>query len=476
MSIIIIGAGEIGYHIANELSLENRDVTLIDVNRERISFLDERGEDLNIINGSGSNPEILRQAGIERAEMLIAVANKDEINITACHLASQMNKNIMKIARIRDVDTQYYGKFIKGDPPIIDSIINPEELCAYKIANLTMYPIASDMNFFFNKKAVLLGMYVVDGNPLIGKSLIDLGKERIRNQFKALIAAVIRENEAIVPSGTDIIHKGDIIYMVTLSNEIERLVHFFHTDDANSVKDITIYGGSNIGYYLARIFEKESKSLIENGDGNGGINSNIFTRSNYNIKIIEADQNRAVFLSNNLKKPKIFRGDVLEKAIFENERIGDSDVFIAASADQEDNIMSTLYAKSFGVKKGIAVLSRRNFAPLVRNLGIDAAIFPQQVAVAKILENIRKGKILSVVLLNQNDIEVDEILALKGSKLIGVPLKEVRLPRGALVIAIEKKNGVVIIPDGNSTIEAEDKVAIITRKNRVKAIEKFTSN
>ena len=124
MSIIIIGAGEIGYHIANELNLENRNVTLIDPDRERIRFLEESGEDLNIIYGSGSSPEILKQAGIEKAEMLIAVANNDEINITACHLASQMNKNIMKIARIRDVDTQFYGTLIMGDPPIIDSIIN----------------------------------------------------------------------------------------------------------------------------------------------------------------------------------------------------------------------------------------------------------------------------------------------------------------------------------------------------------------
>ncbi len=479
MSIIIIGAGEIGYHIANELSLENRDVTLIDPDRERIRFLEESGEDLNIICGSGSNPENLKRAGIEKAEMLIAVANNDEINITACYLASQMNKDIKKIARIRDIDTHYYGSLIKGNPPIIDSIINPEELCAYKIANLTKYPIASDLNYFFDKKAVLIGIHVVGNNPLIGKTLIELGKDRKNNNYKALIASIIHEDKAIVPSGEDVVCEGDIIYIVTLSNEIDRIIKYVTHDDATEVKNVTIYGGSNIGFYIARAFEKESKSIFEfeNAEANTGTNTNIVLPSyKYKIKLIEADTQRSEFLSDNLPKTLVLKGNVLEKAIFENERIDESDVFIAATNDQEENIISTLYAKSNGVKKGIAVLKRRNIASLVKNLGIDAGIFPQQVAVAKIFESIRKGKILSIILLNQNDIEVDEIQALKGSRLIDIPLKDVKLPKGTLVIAIEKQNGEVLIPFGESVIKAGDKVAIITRKTSVKALEKFTSN
>ena len=477
MSIIIIGAGEIGYHIANELSLENRNVTLIDSDFERVRFLEESGEDLNVIYGSGSSPEVLKQAGVETAEMLIAVANKDEINITACHVASQMNKNIMKIARIRDVDTQNYGNLIMGNPPIIDSIINPEELCAFKIANLSKYPIASDLNYFFDKMALLVGIHVVGDNPLIGKSLIELGKERQKNNFKALIAAIVHDDEAIVPSGEDLVQEGDIIYIVTLSNEIDKILKYFSDEDATEVKNITIFGGSNIGYYIARAFEKETKSSLDNTDSNMSINTNIiFSNYRYKIKLIEMDAQRSEFLSNKLPKTLVLKGDVLEKAIFENERINESDVFIAATSDQEENIISTLYAKSNGVKKGIAVLKRRNIASLVKNLGIDAGIFPQQVAVAKILERIRKGKILSIILLNQNDIEVDEIQALKGSKLIDKPLKDVKLPKGSLVIAIEKSNGEVLIPYGESVIKAGDKVAIIMRKTSVKALEKFTSN
>ena len=453
MSIVIIGAGEIGYSIARELSLEDRDVVLVDESPERIAVLEESGEDLSIILGSGSDPEILKKAGIDNAELLVAVANRDEINITACYIAYKIAPHTRRIARVRDIDTHLYGDIFTKQTEVINTIINPEELCAIKIANLLRYPGVDDLYMFFDEKAALIGLNIDEKSPIIGKSLIEFGKDRARKKMNSLIVTIIRESNAFVPSGKDVIEIGDLIYAVTLKDEINDAVEYF-IGKQEDIKHIAIYGGSKIGYGLARMIEKEDFSL----------------------KLIEQNPLRAAFLSEKLEKTLVLKGGLLERAIFETEGIDKSDAFVAVTDDQEENIIMTFHAKSHGVKHGISLVMKQHIAPLVKKLGIDTSVIPQQIAIGKILQFIRKGDIFSVVVLNQNDIEVLEFKALQNSKLVNKHLKDVKIHLGALIMAIEDSTGKIVIPHGESVIKPGDRVLIIARKKDIPNIEKLISS
>jgi trk system potassium uptake protein TrkA len=450
MSFIVLGAGEIGYHLAKELCAENRDVIVIESNPEKIAQLQETGEDISIIAGNGSNPEILKKAGIETAELLIAVTEKDEVNITACYIASQFSKNIKKIARVREIDTHVYGNLFTKAPAIIDSLFNPEELCAIKIANLLQFPGVADISHFFDGRALLLGTKIAAESHLKGKSMIEIGQDRNKYGMDILIANIIRGGEALIPSGPSLLAEGDFIYAITLEKEIQKVMGYFCGAQA-AINAVTILGGSNIGYYLARMLEQKS----------------------FNIKLIERDAARANFLSENLANTLVLKGEIWDRAINENEGIYKSDVFVAVTHNQEENIIATLEAKSKGVKLGICVLTQRHIAPLVKKIGIDICIHPQQLAIGKMLEYIRKGKISSVVVLNQNDIEVIEAKAMENSQLVHKAVKDIKLPQSSLILAIARKDGIIEIPNGNSMISPDDQVIFISNKAGVEYIERL---
>lgn len=447
MSVIILGAGKIGYNLAQELSMENRDVTVIDSNPQKIQQLEEAGDDIIVMEGNASNPAVLKKAGVENAELLIAVTAQDSSNIAACHIASRFSKTIKKIARVREIDTHLYGELFTGENPIIDSIINPEELCAIKISHLLDFPGIMDINSFFDDSVHLLGIKITEDSPIKGKSLIEIGQEREKLKIKTLIAGIIRGEEILVPSGKNRVEEGDIIYVISLQKKSSKVVEYF-CGPQKRIKNVSIIGGSNIAYYLARIIETK-----------------------VDLKLIEPDHHKAHFLSEELKKTLVLKGTLLEKAIYEQESIDSSDVFIAASGDQEENIIATLYAKSKGVKKGICVLRRQHLTSFVNKTGIDVSIHPQQLTIGKILEYIRKGHIYSVVVLGQNAFEVIEAKINEKSKLSKKELKNIKLPKGTLLLTIERRDGTIVIPDGNTVVKADERVLFIAQKNNIPALE-----
>lgn len=451
MSVIILGAGEIGYHLARQLCSENRDVVVVEISADKIAQLEESGEDLSIIHGNGSNPDILKKAGVEKASMLIAVTNRDETNITACYVAAQLSKKIKKLARVRDIDTHIYGHLFNQNHAIIDSIINPEELCAIKISHLLQFPGVMDLNRFFDGRAILAGMKLHSHSTAKGKSLIEIGKDRSKYGFNFLIASIIRGNEGIVPSGPSVVEENDLIYIMTLEKELQKVVAYICGPQPD-IKEVAILGGTNTGYYLGRLLEQSNK---------------------FNTKLLENDTQRVQFLSENLPKTLVLKGELLERDIYQNEGIYRADVFVAVTADQEDNIIAALDAKSQGVKMGICILSKPHIEPLAKNLGIDVCLHPQQLAIGKMLEYIRKGNIASVVLLHRNDIEVIELTAIANSPLVHKPLKDIKLPKSSLMLAIARKDATIEIPTGNSVVSPDERVIFIAKKESVPMLERL---
>lgn len=449
MPILILGAGEIGYHIALSLSRENREVILVESDPERADQIDADDNDLQVIRGNAADPDVLLTAGLRNSDLLVAVTNSDEVNIAACAFAARLTPDIRRVARIRQLDTIVHGRLLTDDPPLMHAIINPEELCARKIADLIRNPGTTDVNWFFEERAVLVSLPVAADAPVNGKTLLMIGRERESCGLPFLIATIVHDQEARVPSAADALHTGDTLYIATLADRLQEVMAFFcGAERLKPMRGITIFGGGNIGMYLAQMLEGTHRD----------------------VKIIEPDERRAVFLADRMDQALVLCGEPSDKRIFDEEKIAASDAFVAVTHDQEDNMIAALYAKSFGMRLGVAALFRTHLASLVHRLGIDTVIMPQQAAIGKILEHVRAGNVTSVIVMEQYRMEVIESRVPAGARLARRVLREVRMPSGSLLLAVQRADGETIIPDGGTMILPGDRIAVISHQRDMKNI------
>lgn len=442
MRVIIVGAGEVGFQIAKFLSAENIDVVIVDKAKEKLGKITE-AIDVAVVEGEGGAPSVLKDAGAEEADILLAVTDIDETNMIACLVAKVMFQIPRNVARIRNLD--YIGNEILLNSLGINPAISPEVEAANAVIRLLEVPFAVDVEDFENGKVKVIGFRIPSDSKLIGKALKNLNL----TDPKVLIGAIQRGEQIIIPTGNDTLKKNDIIFLPVKAEEIEPVCNTIG-GVVKPVKRVMIVGGGRIGFYVAKTMEK----------------------TNLSIKLIETDAERCKFLLKSLEKSVILHGDGSDKKLLEEENINDMDVFAAISNNEEVNIMASLLAKSLGVKKVITIINRTDYLPLANNLGIEAVLSPRLITASAILKYVRGGNIISLTTVAEGKAEIMEAEVKKGSVLIDKTLREVELPKKSLIGAIIRDNN-VIIPSGNDKILNDDKLIIFTLKESIKQVEKL---
>jgi len=444
MRVIVIGAGEVGYHISRFLSREqDLDVVVVDTDREKLSRISEE-LDIAVLEGEGGSPKVLKEAGADNADILLAVTNSDETNMISCLVAKALFNVKRKIARIRN-DEYYSNSTLLSDANLqINPAINPELESAKAIIRIIEAPFAYNVEEFEEGIIKVIGFRVKEDSIIAGKTLIEF-RESIKE--KLLIGIIQREDRAIIPKGKDRIKPNDIIYLPIHMNDIDRVASIIN-GAIRDVKNIMIVGGGRIGYHIARTMEK----------------------GNVTVKLIERAPDRCKFLSKNLDRTVVLNGDGADRSLLEEENIGDMDVYAAITNNEELNIMSSLLAKRMGVKKVISVVNRTEYLPLAHSLGIEVVISPRIITASSILRYVRRGDILSLTAIAEDMGEIIEAGVSEKSKLANKTLSEADIPKSALIGAIIRDDE-IIIPGGEDTIRKGDRLIIFALQESIKRIE-----
>jgi trk system potassium uptake protein TrkA len=446
LKIVIVGAGEVGYHIAGRLTLENKDVVVVDTDPAAIRRVAD-AIDAQTITGSGSNPAVLEEAGIKDAEILLAVTDSDETNLVACLVADILSTGTKKLARLRSAGFDPYHSILSDNAPHIDTVINPEIEVVKTIEQLMKVPGAVDAGQFAQGRIKYVGIYMEESSRLAGSRLSEL-PDLIPDQ-RLLIAAIVRDEELIIPMGKDHLLPGDLIYFISEEKDLKGILSLFDKH-AEPVKRIMIIGGGRIGYRLAVRLEEEGLYC----------------------KIIEKRSDQCIDLAEKLNKTVVLHGDGSDQNLLAEENIGDIDVVVTLTGDEETNILASLLATRMGARKAITQINKFSYFPLMTAIGIDQVVSPRLSAINSILQHIRRGKVLSAASLKGEQAEVLEVVALETSDIVSKPLKDIAFPKGAILAGIVRKDH-IIIPSGGSVIEPDDRLIIFARREAIGKVEKI---
>jgi len=445
LKIIIVGAGQVGFHIASRLAYENKDVVVIDTDPEAISQVSEK-IDVDVIVGSGSSPMILEEAGIKEAEILLAVTDSDETNLVACLMADTISPTTKKLARIRKRDYDEYHQIFHDAPPHIDTVINPEIEVVKTIERFMSVPGAVDVGEFADGRLKLIGIFMDKDARLAGVRLSSLS-DKIGT--RTLVAAVVREGETIIPRGDDRLYPGDLIYFISEEEGLGKILKAFNKH-VRPIKRAMIVGGGRIGLRLSKSLERQS----------------IYT------KLIERSPERCSEIVEQMNKVLVIQGDGSDQGLLHEENIADMDVVITLTDDEETNILVSLLARKMGARKTITKLSKFGYFSLMSTIGLEQVVSPRLSAINTILQHIRRGKVLSARTMTDEQAEVLEAVALETSEIVGKPLKRTKIPQGALVIGIIRDDEIEI-PSGDSVIQPNDRIIIFAKRQVISKIEKI---
>lgn len=453
MKIIILGAGQVGGTLADNLSNEANDITVVDTDEDRLRELTDH-IDISVVTGHACHPDVLIRAGIEDTDLLIAVTNNDEINMVACQIAYSLFKTPTKIARIR---AQSYlkqpGLFDDSSIPI-DVLISPEQLVSNYIFRLIEHPGALQVLDFAKGKVQLVAVKAYHGGPLVGQELRFLRQHM--PSVDTRVAAIYRKGRAITPEGSSVIEVDDEVFFIAakfhiraVMSELRKLETYY--------KRIIIAGGGNIGYRLARKLENR-----------------------YAVKVIEYFPARCQFLSENLDRSIVLHGSGTDQELLLEENIEDTDVFLAVTNDDEANIMSSLLAKRLGARKVMSLISNPAYVDLVQGGDIDIAISPQQTTIGSLLTHVRSADMVNVHSLRRGAAEALEIIAHgdeKTSNVVGRAIEDIDLPEGATIGAIVREHensSEVLIAHDNVVVQDGDHVILfLVNKKHIRDIEQL---
>lgn len=449
MKIIILGAGQVGGSLAEILATEQHDITLIDIDGDKLNEFQDR-LDLRTVVGHASYPNVLREAGADAADMLIAVTSSDEVNMVACQVAYSLFHIPTKIARIRS--SNYFERkelFGKENMPI-DVFISPEKLVTQYMQQLIAHPGALQVLDFADGRVKLVAVKPYYGGPLLGKSI-----KMLRDYLPGVetrVAAIFRNDNSIPLDGSTEIEIGDEVFFITATENAHVIMSALRRAE-DPYKRIMIAGGGNIGKALAQALENE-----------------------YNVKLIDFNLDRCHALANELTNTTVLCGDSCDKQLLVNENIEHIDVFCAVTNDDEDNIIASLQAKRLGAKQVMVLITRTAYVDLIEGGPINIAISPQQATIGSILTHIRQGDVVNVHSLRRGAAEAIEAVAhgdYKNSKVVGRNLSQIKLPSGTTIGAIVRNND-VIIPHHDTVIESEDHIILfVSEKRFIKDVERL---
>ncbi len=444
MKIIIVGAGEVGFHIAKRLSEENQNVVLIEKDLQKIRNITEN-LDVQALPGSGTSPRNLRDAGIKSADMLVAATDSDEVNLIACLMAKNLNPYALKIARIRNPEyiqeKELFGQDLLG----IDRVINPESEMVEAILRVMEAPGASEVIDFVGGRVKLVGVTVQEGSPFANNKLASF--KELEEKF--LVGAIVRGEQVLIPRGDDIIRPDDLIYVVVRNEGLNQMLRRFNPDQT-ALRRVIIVGAGQTGMALAASLDQTKIKTI----------------------IIDRDNERCVQIAEKLEKVVVINGDGADKSLLQEENVADVDFFVAVTGDEESNVLISLLAKALKTKRTITRVSKLSYIPLVSAIGIDTVVSTRLSAIRAILQYIRRGKIISVAPLKGEHAEAIEAEALETSDIVNVALSDVKFPKGAIVGAIVR-NGEIIIPRGDSVIRPRDRLIIFALQKVIPKLEKL---
>lgn len=452
MKVIVCGAGQVGFNIARHLALENNDVTVVDQSPELIRTLNDT-IDATGLTGHASDPHVLQAAGIEDADMIIAVTYADEVNMVACQIAHSLFGVPMKLARVRQqsyLDPMWSNLFSRDHMPI-DVIISPEREVAHAVSRRLQVPGAFEMIPLAGDRVKLLGVRCSEQCPLINTPLRQL--TQLFPDLSIVITGIMRDGKPLVPTGNDQMLPDDEVYFVVDSGQVQRAMAAFGQEQTEA-RRLLIFGGGNVGFFLAQEIDREHPWV--------------------NAKLIEADPARATKIAAQLERTIVLNGDVLDPELLEEANVQSTETVVAITNDDETNILSSLLAKRYGCRRAITLVNKTVYEPLVASLGVDVVVNPRNITVSTILQHVRRGRIHSVHTLREGFGELIEAEALETSDLVGAPLRDIDLPQGVVLGAIVRGDQ-VIVPRGDTVIQSKDKVVLFAAAKAVRKVEKMFS-
>lgn len=439
MKIIIIGDGKVGYSLAENLSKENNDVTIIDKDIEALRKANEN-LDVMCIRGNGVSTKVLLEAGVADVDVLIAATSSDEMNMVCCLTAKKLGAHYT-VARIRD--PEYANELSRLKQELgLDLVINPEQSAAYEIARLLRFPSAVYLESFVKGKVELVEINVAENSPIAGMKLRDIRK---RTSELILVGAVMRDDNIVIPNGDFEIAKGDILYVIGKPSSVTNFCKWLGIY-IQKIKNVMIVGGGRIAYYLT--------SLISD--------------MGMKVKIIELDRERCVELTELLPDTLVINGDGSEEDLLKSENLSDMGAFVSLTGRDEENLMTALLAKQSGVPKVIAKITRMSYYGLVKNLGIDSIVSPKHIITDQIIKYVRGLKNAggnaaeSLYRIINGKAEIAVYLAGDSLKFLDIPIKDLNLSKGILLATIVRRND-IIIPHGNDVIKSGDRVIVISK-------------
>jgi len=467
MKIVILGAGQVGASVAEALASEINDVTVVDQRSQYLAQLADR-LDVRTVTGNAALPSVLRSAGIEDAEMLVAVTQSDQTNLVACKIARRMFNVPTRIARLRGVDFIADHALLADDMFAVSHAMCPEQDVTDYISRLVAFPEALQVLEFADDKATLVCVRAYEGGLLVGKQIQSM-REHLPPEVDARIVAIFREHRPVDPTGKTIIEAGDEVFLLAATAHIRHVLLELRRMQ-QPVKRIMIAGGGNIGARVAAALEKQ-----------------------YQVKVIECDARRAELIATRFRDTLVLCGEATDENVLAQENIDEMDMFLALTNDDEDNIMAASLAKRLGCQRVLALINRRAYADMVQGGPIDIGLSPAQVSIGSLLAFVRHGDVARVHSLRRGAAEALELIVhgdRSNSKVVGRRIDELPVIQGAHIGAILRKGpprtvlkdgfpltvpgGEIIIPHHDTVIETDDHVVVFcTRKAQISQVEKL---
>jgi trk system potassium uptake protein len=438
MYIVVIGLGEVGRHLLSLLDQEGHDVVAIDKNPSAVAYAEDHYDVMSLV-GYGASQEVLEQAGVLRADLVVAVSEDDEVNLIAALAAKQFGAKRV-IARVQGNEWAKWTEGVRYGLLGVDVVINPRILVAQELARIARSHGASDVIDLAQDRLELVQLLVSDPR-FTERPLSSL-------EFPAatLVAGVVRSQEFFIPGGADVLLPDDRIYLIGTPEGVQRTEEFFNKQ--RQARRVCIVGGGVVGATLA-------SELV---------------RQDARVLVIERDRESAEKLSAELVGVDVIHGDGTDQGLLEEEEVGTFDLFVATTKQDEINLMASLLAKRVGVPRTACIVQRADYSPIYRQLGIDAVLSPRAVASDHIVRYTRTGELLSLVSLEDGAAEVLELTAQPGCRAAGKAIRRMDLPRGALIAAIVRGDE-VIVPRGDDQVQAGDRVIVMTVRAARSSVE-----
>ncbi len=450
MRVIICGAGQVGYGIAERLAAENNDVSVIDTEPELIRNIQD-SLDVRGFIGHGAHPDVLQAAGAREADMIVAVTLYDEVNMVACQVAHSLFDVPTKIARIRAQSylLPHYSDLFSRDNMPIDVIISPEREVAEMVLRRIALPGATDVVRFADGKIIMVAIECQEECPVINTPLSQLSD--LFPDLPSTVVGVARNDNLFIPHSTDQLIAGDLAYVVTTEDQVKRTLGLFGHEEPEAIR-IVIAGGGNIGLFVANAIEK--------------------AQARTKVKIIENDRVRALQIADQLRHTVVLHGSALDQKLLTEADIQNADLLVALTNNDQVNILSSVMAKRLGCKSNLSLVNNPAYHDFTKTLGIDSTVNPRAVTMSRVLQHVRRGRIRAVHSLHRGEAEIIEAEALETSPLVGTALRDLELPDGMRIGAI-LRNGTVMRPQGDIQTKPGDRIVIFALAQAVRPVEQL---